>query len=466
MPARAKRPCRHKGCAAITNDVSGYCDQHRQQHAGDGWRNYQSGKSRQERGYGRLWEIKRARILQRDKYLCQNHRRQSKAGIVITSETAMALSAVRACVTLLAESVAQLPCELYRRGANGGRERATDHPVYDLIHSEPNKKDTSFEYFEQQQGLLGLEGNCYSIIDRDGKGYPRELIPVNPQKVIVLKGPDGMPYYELPEIGETLPMRMMHHVKVFSLDGYIGSSPIQTNADVLGLNLAVEEHASQVFRRGTTMSGVIERPKDAPTIKSQDAIDRLLAKWTDRYSGVRNAFSVALLQEGMSYKQLSQDNEKAQLLQSRQWGVEEVCRLYKIPPHMVQMLAKATNNNIEHQGLQFVMYTLLAWLKRHEGALMRDLLLPSERSDLYIEFNVSGLLRGDQKSRYESYALGRQWGWLSVNDIRRMENLPPIAGGDKYLTPLNMVDSKQILPGDNTPTAKQLAEINSILSRN
>ncbi|MBJ3485181.1 phage portal protein, partial [Salmonella enterica subsp. enterica serovar Kentucky] len=302
-------------------------------------------------------------------------------------------------------------------------ERATDHPVYDLIHSQPNKKDTAFEYFEQQQGLLGLEGNCYSIIDRDGKGYPRELIPVNPKKVIVLKGPDGMPYYELPEIGETLPMRMMHHVKVFSLDGYIGSSPIQTNADVLGLNLAVEEHASQVFRRGCTMSGVIERPQEATPIKSQEKIDQLLAKWTDRYSGMRNAFSVALLQEGMSYKQLSQDNEKAQLLQSRQWGVEEVCRLYKIPPHMVQMLEKATNNNIEHQGLQFVMYTLLAWLKRHEGALMRDLLLPSERGELYIEFNVSGLLRGDQKSRYESYALGRQWGWLSVNDIRRMENL-------------------------------------------
>ena len=319
-----------------------------------------------------------------------------------------------------------------------------------------------------ESGRFHHDGNpimswCISNV---GKGFPRELIPVNPKKVIVLKGPDGMPYYELPEIGETLPMRMMHHVKVFSLDGYIGSSPIQTNADVLGLSLAVEEHASQVFRRGCTMSGVIERPKDAPTIKSQDAIDRLLAKWTDRYSGVRNAFSVALLQEGMSYKQLSQDNEKAQLLQSRQWGVEEVCRLYKIPPHMVQMLAKATNNNIEHQGLQFVMYTLLAWLKRHEGALMRDLLLPSERSDLYIEFNVSGLLRGDQKSRYESYALGRQWGWLSVNDIRRMENLPPIAGGDKYLTPLNMVDSKQILPGNNTPTTKQLAEINSILSRN
>ncbi|WP_445923684.1 phage portal protein, partial [Klebsiella pneumoniae] len=131
-----------------------------------------------------------------------------------TPETALGLSAVRACVTLLAESVAQLPCELYRRDKNGGRQRATDHPVYDLIHSQPNRKDTSFEYFEQQQGLLGLEGNCYSIIERDGKGYPKELIPINPKKVIVLKGPDGMPYYQLLEVGEILPMRMMHHVKV------------------------------------------------------------------------------------------------------------------------------------------------------------------------------------------------------------------------------------------------------------
>lgn len=390
---------------------------------------------------------------------------QSSSGMLITPETALAMSAVRACVTLLAESVAQLPCELYRRDKKGGRVRATDHPLYDLIHSQPNRKDTSFEYYEQQQGVLGLEGNSFALIERDGKGYPTELIPVSPKKVVVMKGPDGMPYYNLPDVGETLPMRMMHHVKYFSLDGYIGTSPIQTNADVLGLGLAVEHHAAQVFARGTTMSGVIERPKEAPTIKSQEAIDRLLAKWTDRYSGVRNAFSVALLQEGMSYKQLSQDNEKAQLLQSRQWTVNEICRLFKIPPHMIQLLDQATNNNIEHQGLQYVMYTLLAWLKRHEGAMMRDLLLPSERRDLYIEFNVSSLLRGDQKSRYESYALGRQWGWLSVNDIRRMENLPPIPGGDTYLTPLNMVDSSKIVPGIGKATPQQISEIEAILAR-
>ncbi|MGE8033274.1 phage portal protein, partial [Enterobacter mori] len=285
-----------------------------------------------------------------------------------------------------------------------------------------------------------------------------------PKKVIVLKGPDGMPYYELPELGETVPMRMMHHIKYFSIDGYIGTSPIQTNADVLGLGMAVEQHAAQVFARGTTMSGVIERPKEAGAIKSQASIDKLLAKWTDRYSGVRNAFSVALLQEGMSYKQLSQDNEKAQLLQSRQWTVNEVCRLYKIPPHMIQLLDKSTNNNIEHQGLQYVMYTLLAWLKRHEAAMMRDLLLPSERRDFYIEFNVSSLLRGDQKSRYESYALGRQWGWLSVNDIRRMENMAPVEGGDKYLTPLNMVDTSTV-HGLDKATPAQISEISAILQR-
>lgn len=390
---------------------------------------------------------------------------QSSSGILITPETALAMSAVRACVTLLAESVAQLPCELYRRDKNGGRIRATDHPLYDVIHSQPNRKDTSFEYYEQQQGALGLEGNSFSLIERDGKGYVTELIPVNPKKVTVMKGPDGMPYYHLPEVGETLPMRLVHHVKYFSMDGYIGTSPIQTNADVLGLGLAVEQHAAQVFARGTTMSGVIERPREAGAIKSQDSIDRLLAKWTDRYSGVRNAFSVAMLQEGMSYKQLSQDNEKAQLLQSRQWTVNEICRLFKIPPHMIQSLEGATNNNIEHQGLQYVMYTLLAWLKRHEAAMMRDLLLPSERSDLYIEFNVSSLLRGDQKSRYESYALGRQWGWLSVNDIRRMENLPPIAGGETYLTPLNMVDSSKLVPGIGKASPQQVKEIEAILAR-
>lgn len=390
----------------------------------------------------------------------------AKSGVLVTPETAIAVAAIRACVTLLAESVAQLPCELYRRKGDQ-RERATDHPLYDVIHAQPNAKDTSFEFYEQGMGSLGFRGNAYNLIDRDGAGYIRELIPVNPDKMAVLKGPDGLPYYQLLDgSNQILPMRMVHHIKAFSIDGFIGLSPIQTNPDTIGLSMAVDEHASRVFANGTTLSGVIESPTDGAKFTTQEKIDTFLSKFIDRHSGLRNSFSVALLQEGMQYKQLAMNNEQAQLLESRKYGVIEACRLYKVPPHMIGELEKATNNNIEHQGLQFVIYTLLAWLKRIEGAMMRDLLLPSERKDLYIEFNVSGFLRGDQKSRFESYALGRQWGWLSVNDIRRLENMSPIQGGDLYLTPLNMIDTAKLPAGITKADAQQVKEIEAILCRN
>jgi len=392
---------------------------------------------------------------------------QTRAGTNVNTESALALTALRACVTLLAESVAQLPCELYRRDDKGGRDRATDHPLYDVIHSQPNKKDTSFEYYELTQGLLGLEGNHISLIDRDGSGYITELIPMNPKKIQVVKGQDGLPYYKLTDTGDILPMRMVHHIKGFSLDGFVGMSPIATNADSIGLALATEHHASAVFQRGATMSGVIQRPNEAPPIKDQKAVDRLLNKFTERHGGgLRNAFSVALLQEGMEYKQLAMDNEKAQLLESRAFGVNEICRLYKIPLHMIQHMEKSTawGSGIEQMSLGYVIYTLMPWIKRIEAAMMRDLLLPSERKNHYIEFNVSGLLRGDQKARYEAYAIGRNWGWLSVNDIRRLENMPPIPGGDRYLTPLNMVDSGKAADALNA-TPEQMKEIEELLCR-
>lgn len=390
--------------------------------------------------------------------------RSSSAGAMVNKDTALALTALRGCVTLLAESVAQLPCELYRRTENGGRERAGEHPLYDVIHSQPNRKDTAFEYFEQAQGALGLDGNHIALIDRDGAGYVRELIPISNKKVRVLKGNDGMPYYHLIDQNEILPSRMVHHVKAFSLDGFVGVSPIETNADAIGLAIATEEHASAVFSRGTTMSGVIERPREAAPITNQANLDNLLSKFAERHSGIRNMFSVAMLQEGMTYKQLAMDNEKAQLLESRKHSSVTICQMYKVPPHMIQMMDRATFNNIEHMGLQFVIYTLLPWIKRHESAMMRDLLLPSERKDLYIEFNVSGLLRGDQKSRYEAYAIGRNWGWLSANDVRRLENMPPITGGDRYLSPLNMSEPGNSASALNA-TPDQMKQIEDILCR-
>jgi HK97 family phage portal protein len=389
---------------------------------------------------------------------------KTKSGMSVTTETALANSALRACVTLLAESIAQLPCELYRRKKDSSREKAIDHPLYDVIRHRPNPKDHAFDYFELCQGNLGLEGNHFSYIERDAAGYVKHLWPISPKKVKVLKGPDGLPYYDVQGIDGILSMRMIHHVKAFSLDGYIGLSPLQTSKDVVGLALATEEHAAAVFERGTTMSGVIERPKDAGAIATQEGVDRLLKKFADRHSGLSNAFSVALLQEGMTYKELSMDNEKAQLIASRNFGVTEICRLYKVPPHMIQHLEKTTSwgSGVSEMSLGFLRYTLLPWIKRLEASMMRDFLLPEERKNFYIEFNFSSLLRGDQKARYESYADGRNAGFLSVNEIRRFENMPPIEGGDIYISPLNMADSAQ-MKAEATP--KQMQEIEEVLCR-
>lgn len=390
----------------------------------------------------------------------------AKSGISVTPETALTQSALYRAVTLLAESVAQLPCEVYRRKGDQ-REKAFDHPLYNLLHYQPNKKDSSFEYFESAQGWLGLNGNFLALIDRNNKGELTELIPVHRDKVQILKGQDGLPYYHLIDERKTLPMRLVHHVKAFSMDGFQGLSPLQTSADAIGLAIAVEEHAAKVFANGTTLSGVIERPKDAPPIKTQEGIDKVVDSFVAKKSGLRNAFSVAMLQEGMTYKQQAMNNEQAQLLESRKMSVADISRLYGIPLAMLNETAGESYKSIEQQSLNYLIFGLMPWLKRWESAMRRDLLLPSEQGEYFIEFNVSGLVRGDLKSRYDSYAVARQWGWLSVNDIRRLENLPPVEGGETYLTPLNMVDSKNIETHQSitTATEEQRQQIEGILCR-
>jgi len=386
----------------------------------------------------------------------------AKSGIIVTPETALAQSAVYRAVTLLAESVAQLPCEVYRRKGDQ-RSKATDHPLYSILHYQPNQKDSSFEYFESAQGWLGLNGNFLALIDRNNKGEIQELIPINRDKVQILKGQDGLPYYHLLDEKETLPMRLVHHVKGFSIDGFQGLSPLQTSPDVIGLALAVEEHASKVFSNGTTMSGVIERPEGAPAIKTQEGVNKVVDSFVAKKSGLRGLFSIAMLQEGMTYKQMAMNNEQAQLLESRKMSVADISRLYGIPLAMLNETAGESYKSIEQQSLNYLIYGLMPWIKRWESAMRRDLLLPSERAEYFIEFNVSGLIRGDLKSRYDSYAVARQWGWLSVNDIRRLENLPPIKGGDTYLEPLNMVDSNNRPINNNTRSPKSVQEVKDSL---
>ena len=389
---------------------------------------------------------------------------RSTAGQMVTPQSAMALPVLQACVSIIAESVAQLPLEVYERQEDGGRKPATTHPAYDLLKYAPNDWQTPFEAREYAQTALGLRGNAYSYIERDGRGRPTALIPLNPGDVQVFKGPDLKPYYAI-EGAAPIPARFIHHVRWVSLDKYTGLSPIALHANSIGYAQALEEYGGKSFLHGTALSGVLERPKEAPAIKDPSMVEDLTNKWQAKFGGAQNAGKVALLQEGMTFKALTMNNVDAELIGALKLASADIARIYKMPPPMLGFMESATYNNVENLQIQYVIYTLMPWLKRHEQAMQRDLLLPSERSRYYIEFNIGGLLRGNQQARFAAYAVARQWGWLSVNDIRRLENLPPVPGGDAYLQPLNMT-AAGIPPPDKltAATAESVRQIEEALS--
>lgn len=395
-------------------------------------------------------------------------RGRNSAGVRVTPDTGLAVPILQNCVTLLAESLGQLPLNLYRREEGEQRSVATDHPLWDVLRYAPNGYQTPYEYREQMQMSAGLAGAGFSFIERRSDGNVKALWPLDTTKVVVRKGPDLLPYYQVGT--EILPARMIHHVRWHTLDGYTGVSPIMLHAEAVGLAQAVRQYTAKSFANGASVSGVIERPREAPAIKDQSTIDRILDQWGDKYAGMDNAKKVALLQEGMTFKPISMNHVDADIVNILKLSGADVARIYKIPLPMLNDLEKSNYNTLEQLLIHFVVFALLPWVRRHEEAMMRDFLLPDDRRKYYIEFNLSGLLRGDQKSRYDAYAIGRQWGWLSVNDIRRLENLPPIPGGDVYLQPLNMVDASKGMPDLNNPTVRaqlehQRHEIERILAQ-
>lgn len=383
---------------------------------------------------------------------------RNSSGVTVTPDTALALPILQNCVTLLAESIAQLPLELYRRQDKGQREPAINHPLYDVLRYQPNGFQTPYELRECEQMAVGLRGNSYTFVERGEDGNVTALWPLVNDKVIVCKGDDMLPYYRV-GTSEPLPMRHIHHVRWVSRNHYVGLSPVELHAEAVGLAQAVRTYTGKSFANGATVSGVIERPREAPAIKDQGTIDRILDQWGNKYGGMDNAKKVAMLQEGMTFKPISMTNVDADIANILKLSGSDVARIYKIPLPMVNDLDKANYNTIEQLLIQFVVFGLLPWVKRHEQSMMRDYLLPQDRREYFIEFNLSGLLRGDQKSRYEAYAIGRQWGWLSVNDIRRLENMPPVPGGDVYLQPLNMVDASKGMPDQTNPNVRAQLEL-------
>ena len=365
----------------------------------------------------------------------------ANSGERVDEKSAMQIATVYACVRLLAESVAQLPLHLYRYTDDGiGKEMAAEHPLYPLIPRQPNPEMSSFTWRETMMTHLLLWGNSFNQIIRDGKNGILGLYPLLPENVEVDRDDHGELYYVYHAYTDEAPGEMnkdiyfrrdeILHIPGLGFNGLVGFSPIAMMKNALGTNLAVEKYGSAFFKNGAQPSGVLEHPG---VLKDPEKIRR---NWSAVYGGANNAHQVALLEEGMSYKPISLPPEDSQFLSTRQFGVEEICRIFRVPPHMVQDLQRATFNNIEHMGIEFVMHTLMPWLVRIEQAMIKDLLVEEEQNELFPKFNVDGLMRGDYKSRMEGYAIAINNGIMSVNDVRRLENLDPLdeaEGGDFHI---------------------------------
>ncbi|MFS9219478.1 phage portal protein [Streptococcus sanguinis] len=374
---------------------------------------------------------------------------RTTSGKTVNERTALQTTAVYACVRILSETIASLPLHVYRY-TEGGKAKDTEHVLYTLLHDEPNPDMTSFVFRETLMSHLLIWGNAYAQILRDRSGQVIGLYPLLPDQMSVHRSEKGKLYYvynryeeDNPNFQEkgsiVLSQEEVLHIPGLGFDGLIGYSPIALAKNAVGMTLACEEYGASFFGNGANPGGVLEHPgilKDPGKVRDS---------WNSVYQGTRNAHKVAVLEEGMSYKQIGIPPEEAQFLETRKFQINEIARLFRIPPHMVGDLEKSSFSNIEQQSLEFVKYTLDPWVVRFEQALKKSLLLPEEKKTHFIKFNVDGLLRGDYQSRMNGYAIGRQNGWLSTNDIRELEELnpiPPEEGGDLYLINGNMTKLK------------------------
>ena len=366
---------------------------------------------------------------------------RTTSGKPVNERTAMQTTAVYACVRILAEAVASLPLHVYEYQDDGGKKLVHDHPLYYLLHDEPNPEMTSFVFRETLMSHLLIWGNAYAQIIRDGAGRVLGLYPLLPDKMDVQRDDKGNIYYVYSRNSDENPMFKEYgnirlkaedvlHIPGLGFDGLIGYSPIAMAKNAVGMTLACEEYGASFFANGANPGGVLEHPgvlKDPSKVRES---------WNSVYRGVSNAHKIAVLEEGMKYQQIGIPPEEAQFLETRKFQINEIARLYRIPPHMVGDLDKSSFSNIEQQSLEFVKYTLDPWVIRWEQSLQRSLLLLGEKGKYFIKLNVDGLLRGDYQSRMNGYAVGRQNGWFSANDIREMENMNPIPdeeGGNLYL---------------------------------
>lgn len=360
----------------------------------------------------------------------------SSTGLSVTTETAMRVGAVYSCVLVLSQSVAQLPLHLYRENA-GEKEKATKNNLYYLVHDQPNEWMTSYEMKQLVMAHLLLRGNSVWLKTRGTRGDVREIIPIHPDRVAEIEQDDQYRlFYKIrrPDGGggqiDTIPSSSVIHFRGISTNGFTGVNPIQYAREMIGLSMATEKHGAKLFSTGARLGGILTHPSKI----SKPAADRLIESFNSAYSGVENAHKTALIEEGMKWDKVTMTAEDSQFLDTRKYQRSEIAGFFRVPPHMIGDLEKATFSNIEHQDLGFVKHSLTPWLVSTEQTLKKDLLSDEEKKDHYFKFNVGGLLRGDTKSRYEAFGIGIDKEFMNPNEVRGLEDMSPYPGGDEYRT--------------------------------
>lgn len=362
----------------------------------------------------------------------------TKSGTVVTIDNAMKISTVFSCVRVLSEGIACLPLHLYKK-TDKEKSKASKHPLYDVLHFQPNSEHTPITFWEMCISSLCLNGNFYAQIIRSRNGDVLELIPFITRNVRKYRVKStGKIVYTYIVDGKTYEFEKENVFEVMglTLDGFTGLSPISYQRETLGLSKAAVEHGAKYFNNDATPPLALEVPNEL----SDPAYKRLKDSWHDAH-GKDNKFKTAILEQGTVAKQLSISHKDSQFLETRQFQRSEIAGMYRVPLHLINDLQKSSFNNISHQSLEFVMYALQPYLVRIEQSINMQLVSKNDRKTFYAKWNVAGLLRGDIESRYNAYNQGRNMGILSVNEIREQEDMNPIENGDIYLTPLNMIEA-------------------------
>jgi HK97 family phage portal protein len=369
----------------------------------------------------------------------------TSAGPSVSEESALHMSAVWGCIRIISEGVAGLPLVLYRQD---GRSKlpASEHPLYQIVHTLAGTHWTSFEWREWMLSEVLRWGNAYvrKVYDKDAHIAGLEPLPAAQMEAVYIdaQGRKWFYYRAAPGHVELYPSKDIHHLRGLG-DGLTGFSPIGVAArQAVGLGLATEEYGSRLFVNGARPGLILTHPGKL----SASAYERLRNDFASDTAGLANVHKTKIIEEGMGVEKLSFPPDEAQFLETRRFQIEEIARIYRVPLHMLQDLTGATFSNIEHQSLDFVKFTLGPWLVRHEQAMHRDFLEPDERPNLYLRYKVQGLERGDFATRTQGYNTGVMTGWLSRNEVRELEDLNPADELDAYLVPLNMLEVGQEPP--------------------